>query len=303
MGVTTCNLNAQMGGQLALGRGRLIPGWARRFIAIMLEFFSPSNSAVPSRWIHNPQFESSDEVCIFVSYAPDGAMPEHSRFHALAWATSGFKVVVVLNTNTSLADPPEQDFSFASGLMVRENRGYDFGAWSTALMQMPALRNSSLVALVNDSMYGPLKTFDRMIERVRSSDADVIGASESGEFGRHFQSFLLCAKPGALKSNAFWKFWENIRAGGRVVAVYRYELGFLRAMERAGLRCKALFSSPDKRNPTLTRWRELIEDGFPYLKIALLRDNLFDSDLSGWEDLLRRGGFDPSLARAHSPRR
>ena len=85
-----------------------------------------------------------------------------------------------------------------------------------------------------------------------------------------------------------------------MVAVYRYELGMVRAFERAGLRCAALFPCLDERNPTLTRWRGLIEDGFPYLKIALLRDNLFRVDLTGWRDVLRNGGYDPSLATRHT---
>ena len=188
------------------------------------------------------------------------------------------------------------DLDFASAVLVRENRGYDFGAWASALQQLPAVRSASLVALVNDSMYGPLDSFGQMLARARALDADVIGATESSEFGRHFQSFLLFFKTRALNSDAFWTFWRKVRAGGRMVAVYRYELNLLKVFERAGLRCAALFPNRGRHNPTLTNWRELINDGFPYLKIALLRDNPFKVDVSGWQDVLKDHGFDPALA-------
>lgn len=279
--------------------GSFIPGLARRAIANIIETFTPDNSTVRSRWARAPELSDAAEVCIFVSYAPGGIVPAYSRFHARAWADAAFRVIVVLNTDAFDQDIETDDLSFASGVLVRENRGYDFGAWATTLQQLPEIRDASLVALVNDSMYGPLDTFPQMLAGVRALDADVIGATESLEFGRHFQSFLLFFKTRALSSEAFWRFWRSVRAGGRIVAIYRYELNLMKLLQRAGLRCAALFGSRDRRNPTLTRWRELISDGFPYLKIALLRDNPFNVDVSDWQDVLSEHGFDPALATRH----
>lgn len=265
----------------------------------MVEFVTPSNSTVRCRWLRSPNLGHGAEVCIFVSYAPGSVLPEYSRFHARAWADAGFRVIIVLNTDSFGEDAKTDGLDFASGVLVRENRGYDFGAWASALQQLPAVKTASLVALANDSMYGPLDTFGQMLERARAIDCDVIGAVESLEFGRHFQSFLLLFRPRALNSDAFWAFWRKVRAGGRIIAVYRYELGLLSALERAGLRCVALFKSSDTRNPTLTGWRQLIDQGLPYLKIAILRDNIFGVDLSGWQEVLRDHGYDPALATRH----
>lgn len=292
---SACDLNLQ-GANKPVRLGSFIPGWARRMVASLIELVTPANTTVGSRWLRVPQLGEAPEVCIFMSYAPQGVMPEHSRFHARAWAEAGFVVVIVLNTDSFDLDVPIDDLDFASGVLVRENRGYDFGAWASVLQQLPAVRTAELVTLANDSMYGPLDTFGRMLDRVRAMDADVIGAVESLEFRRHFQSFLLFFKPPALHSSAFWRFWRRVRAGGRITAVYRYELGLVETLERAGLRCAALFRSVDSRNPTLTRWRALIEEGLPYLKIALLRKNPFKVDLTGWQEVLSHHGYDPALA-------
>jgi lipopolysaccharide biosynthesis protein len=268
-------------------------------IAAGVELVTPGNDTVQSRWLRSPELSDGAEVCIFVTYATGTVVPDHSRFHARAWAEAGFRVIIVMNTDKFDKDAQTNDLDFASGVLVRENRGYDFGAWATALQRLPGIRKASLVALANDSMYGPLDTFGQMIARVRATDADVIGATESVEFGRHFQSFLLFFKTRALNSDAFWRFWKRVRAGGRIVAVYRYELRLLTILERDGLRCTALFPSASSRNPTLTRWRELIDDGLPYLKIALLRDNIFNVDLSGWQEVLKEHGYDTQLGTRH----
>ena len=279
--------------------GSLIPGFVWRTMATMLEAVTPGSSVVASRWLRKPRLQADEEVCVFVSYAPDNVLPEHSHFHARAWADAGFRVVLVLNVNDFSCEVSADGLDFAIGVLVRENRGYDFGAWACALHQLPQVREASLVALVNDSMYGPLDTFGQMLERARKTDADLIGMTESRQHGRHFQSFLLFFKPAALNNRAFWRFWNQIRAGGRIVAIYRYELRLLKVLEQAGLRCVALFSCRDRSNPTLSRWRELIDEGLPYVKVALLRDNYFKLDLSGWEDTLQERGFDPALAIRH----
>ena len=265
----------------------------------MIEFVTPSNKTVQTRWLRYPQLHSGGEVCLFVSFLPGGSMREHSLCHAKAWADAGFRVVLLLITDMYSGEVETDDLTFASGVLIRENRGYDFGAWASAFAQLPEIREASLVALVNDSVYGPFDTFAGMLKRIREMDADVIGATESAQYVRHFQSFLLFFKPRALTSKAFWHFWSNVRAGGRTVAIYRYELGLLNTLERAGLRCRALFPNTDSRNPTYRRWRELIEDGFPYLKTSLLREPRLKRHLSGWQQILRDRGYDPTIVERH----
>jgi lipopolysaccharide biosynthesis protein len=266
-----------------------------RSLAKVLELVAPRICVVKCRWLRRPAIADGDKICIFVAYAPTESLSGHAAYHAQAWASAGFKVIVVLNVE-DFHGKPAKEIPFAAGVLVRENRGYDFGAWASALHQLPAIRSASIVALTNDSMYGPFDTFEGMLERVRRIDADVIGATESQQLGwRHFQSYLLFFKPRALTSEVFWRFWANVRAGGRLLAVNRYELGMLRAMERGGLRCVALYPKSGVRNPTLTRWRSLVEDGLPYVKVALLRDNHWDADLTGWRNVLSEHGYDPAL--------
>lgn len=273
----------------------LLPLWTRRPIAKVVERFAPDIAEVRNHWLLHPDLGPDEEICLFVAFAPGSVIPSHSLYQARAWADAGFRVVMLVISDAFSQNPRVKIPTFASGLNVRENRGYDFGAWATALKELPEIRSASLLVLANDSLFGPLNNFETMLKRVRAMDADVIGATEGQQLGRHFQSYLLFFKGKALSSTAFWTFWANVRAGGRFVAIYRYEVELLAAMERGGLNCVSLFGGYGSENPTLLHWRGLIDKGFPFVKVAVFRDNPCRTDLSGWRKILSDRGYDAAL--------
>lgn len=258
----------------------------------------PSNRAIAARWLRRPDVAPGAEVCLFVTIARGGAVAPHALFHARAWAEAGFRTVVIVVADDLDSFVDDGSLDFAAGVLLRRNRGYDFGAWAGAINRLPALKSASLVALVNDSLLGPFSTFCAMLARVRASDADFLAATESLEVTRHFQSFLMFFKPTALRSKAFRSFWRGIRSGDRDFVIDRYELRLLGRMEAGGLKCEALYvSNPTTdTNPTLMIWDELVDAGFPYVKVKLLTDNPYRLTLDGWPDRMRQWGFDPALA-------
>jgi lipopolysaccharide biosynthesis protein len=234
-----------------------------------------------------------------VTYASRGKILPHSLFHAKAWAHAGFKVNLTVVLDELESFQWSQDLAFASGTLLRLNRGYDFGAFAATIMLLPDLKRASLVAIANDSVYGPFDTFPAMLDRVRKSDADIIGLTESTQFTRHFQSYIMFFRQAAFGHPCFRQFWRRVRTGGRKFVIRNYELTFINQMEKGGLRTSALFPPSDPLNPTLTRWRELINAGFPFIKIQLLRDNPYKVDLSGWDSIVEKRGFDPNIIRRH----
>ena len=268
------------------------------------EWSSRRSFKTPKTWWRYPELSPDDEVCLFVAFVPDGRFSEHSLVHARAWATEGFKVILAAVTN----DPGKfqlsgaDDLGFASGVMVRQNAGHDFGAWAAAFVELlPVLREAALVAMVNDSLYGPLDSFRAFLHRARGTDADVIGAVESVQFARHFQSYLIFFKPRALKSVAFSRFWRGVRDVDKGIVIRRYELRMLMRLDRAGLRSSALFPvmPGDPVNPSLFGWRTLLLRGFPFVKVTTIRADPGGESTEGWASVLRSGGYDPDIVRRH----
>lgn len=255
--------------------------------------------SVAHRWVGAVPALAGRDACLFVSYSPDGRLSDQARFHLNAWAEQGFATVLILCTDCPDAYQPGDEAEFCAGILVRQNEGYDFGGWASGIALLPDLRDAAMLVTVNDSIYGPTRAFPDMVDRLRTSPADLCGAVESMQFKPHIQSFLLRFGAELLRSHTFDRFWRNVRIGDRKFVIRTGEFELARTVADAGFTTDVLFMFPGQGNPTLTRWRELIALGFPYIKAQLLRDNPYNSDLSGWRELMYAHGYDPELVDRH----
>ena len=256
------------------------------------------------------RFVTGAAVAILVSHAPGGRLKPHVLPYMRMLADSGVAVQLVVAVDRPL-ELQGEEIAAAAGVLVRENVGYDFGAWSHALAIDPRLYGASLLVLTNDSVVPTADTavFRAMIDGVRARAADIVGLTAGHEYGWHIQSYFLAFKPKALATWAFHHFIRGIRVlDNKDEVVRNYEVPFAARMRAAGLRVEALFSGSFASNPTFFSWRALIEQGFPFIKLIMLRPSFAESvpeslDLlkevqAQWPDVLAKAGFDIALVRA-----
>lgn len=224
--------------------------------------------------------ELHGDVCFFVSHAPQPTLKTHVQAHIDHLLRAGVQVVLVLNTELA---PQQMQIEPAlldrlSGALVRENVGFDFAAWahvySLCAKQVP---HWTRLFLVNDSIVGPLSAadFDRVMQRIRLSGADVVGLTECQSPLRHVQSFFLVFNAAALRHPAVQQVFQrmlSLPSKGQVIDVY--ETRMTQVLRDQGLRCEALFpplsDDPHSANDTSFRWAQLIRAGFPYIKTSIL---------------------------------
>ena len=223
-------------------------------------------------------------------------MTAHALRHLQAWIAEGFHVVLILCVDDPTVFYPPDLASGSASILVRANEGYDFAAWATAVLTTPGLSRADFLITVNDSVFGPFNKFSEFIRRITGSEADYVGALESREIRPHYQSFLLGFSKTALQNKAFWSFWNGIRIGGRDFVINHYEVRMLDHMRRGGLTAEPVLAAPaDGTNQTLNDWRGLLDAGFPYVKVQLLRDNPHGADLAAWRETFASRGYDPDI--------
>lgn len=253
-------------------------------------------------WVRRPPALESQKVCLLASYSADGTIANHTLYLAQHWKSQGFKVLlIVASDRKTFVGSSECDLSNIDGLMWRRNAGYDFGSWAVAMRSRPDIRDASLLAITNDSVYGPLTGFPEFLARVEATRGDVVGMTDSYEVRHHFQSYLVFYRPRALKSTAFEQFWTTLKEGGREDVIFAAEVPQMGLLMAGGLDVAILFpvSSDTPVNPTLFHWRSLLDAGFPFVKVDLLRSNPARANLEGWEEVLANRGFDPARVREH----
>ena len=223
------------------------------------------------------------EVCFFVSFASQPDLKPHVVTHVTKLLDAGFAVVLTVNTDLPSHEIciPKNLAQRLSGVLVRENTGFDFGAWAHtyALCESHGIDASkwTRLLLVNDSIVpspNPVH-FARMLERVRASPAALVGLTESLMPQRHVQSYFLVLNGVALRHafvQASLHGMLNFPTKSQVIDVY--ETRWTGLLQAQGLRCEALFPSlstdPLSSDDTSLRWAELLELGFPYLKTRVL---------------------------------
>ncbi len=222
---------------------------------------------------HDPK---TDELCIFVSYCDRPYLKKHVKHHIEALLSQGIQVVLVINTNQEIGLTVDIELPNLSGLFLRENSGYDFGAWSDLYSLLA--RGSLLKRLyfVNDSMIGPLDQdmFARQIKTIRESNEDFIGLTANREPRFHLQSYFLVFGEkllNAIELQSLLASLMDFPTKEMVIDVYETRLTYW--IMKLGFSCKVLYDvhgfENDKTDPVIHSADKLFEMNFPYIKTSI----------------------------------
>ena len=245
---------------------------------------------IPYELRRNPTRLKDRNVCIFVTYSHDGIIFPHVESHVSALHDNNIDVILVIATDGLDRELPPFTECVA-GLVVRINHGWDFAAWATALSIIPEVWLSRSLILTNDSIFGPTDSdhYRKLLNRIDKSKAGVVALTDSYQTQHHMMSYFTVLKPKALKSQIIHNFWNSvISISNKNEVIARYETRSIDLLRNTDIGYEILYPTENSygraKNPTLEGWRELLEDGFPFIKVQLIRDSarLGYSDTTGW---------------------
>jgi lipopolysaccharide biosynthesis protein len=226
---------------------------------------------------------ASRKVCLFAQFDPQHRIRQHVLDYLVALKALGFEVVVACSGEES---PPIGDrdalYETGSSLVLRANRGFDFGAWQDLIGEGYA-EGAETVLLANDSVFGPFADLSPIVGRMCARQLDVWGMVESVQFGWHLQSWFLHFSSSAFAAPAIRRVFDQpFEKMTKQEVIRRGELALGVAIRKEGLRCDAVVRRSDgtwlsriiSANPMHINWRHLLVTGqLPFIKADLLRDN------------------------------
>lgn len=234
------------------------------------------------------------EHAIFVAYAATGMLLPFVRPFLRMLRDEGVAVSLVVNTDRPVALDDDL-LALVASAMVRENKGYDFGAWAHMLRLAPQLYGADCLYIINDSIVGPSNeaAFADMMIKVRQNKADLLGLTETLERGWHVQSYFLRVSAPLLQSYAFQLFVSSIAViADKDAIINAFEVPLARRVAEAGFTVDSVFKVDEARNPTLFAWKRLLAAGFPFVKQSLLRNSFEHLNTDGLAREMRLAGFD-----------
>ncbi len=97
-------------------------------------------------------------------------------------------------------------------VLVRGNKGLDFGAYKDAVLQLMKGEDSvSRLLILNDSVYVFRDGLDELLGELLSERYPVVAAYENWELHYHFQSFCVGLSGATLHDPKVKQFWESYR--------------------------------------------------------------------------------------------
>jgi lipopolysaccharide biosynthesis protein len=263
-------------------------------------------TAIPHKIIRSLDGIENADVALFITFQPRGYNARHVNHYISALKEAGKKILLIKIVDEIYEPQQETSIDLADGCMMRENHGYDFAAWAHALRLFPELYKARTLTFINDSVFGPFnqEQFEIILKKCDASNLDLIALTESCDSNHHFQSYFFWMKLGETNEPAIRAFWNSVRSmPTRQTVIIEYEMWFKEYLSKSGLKCGVLFPTTDRNaagiNPTLDRWKELIEAGFPFIKVAVLRDKPNPIDIRNWRDILSKEGYDITMIDEH----
>ena len=276
---------------------KVIPLRGRNFIKRYIRY---STFEIPSSYngkiLYLEEFNSkkANKLCIFSHYDKDDIIDPYVIYYLRNLFDEGFDVVFV-STASNLKDTDiDKVKDFCRGILIKENIGYDFGAWKSGLEWIgDELFDYEKLLLCNDSVYAPIYPFDEVFQQMEDQ-YDFWGITDSYEVRYHIQSYFMFFERSVFSDEVFINFWKKYKIyKNKMNIVLNYEIGLSQKLLHRGfsLGAYASFSSLNSKqfcNSTHYFWKELLLNfNSPTLKIELLRDNPQNIDIDDWDELIK----------------
>jgi rhamnosyltransferase len=227
-------------------------------------------------------------LLIFVHYNPRNKLSAHVLYTLERFRPHVDRLVLVSNSALS-GGMREQLALLDCTIIQRANRGFDFGAWKDALMQLgwfDVMRYDS-VTLMNDSCFGPLCDVGALYAAMERDGADFWGITNGkateAAFGRktypireHIQSYFMCFNREVVGAPAFQQFWSSVQYLSNMEdVIIRYEVGLTPLLSDAGFRYRCVVDTHhidiDHANLAIDHPDALVAAGVPFVKVKAFR--------------------------------
>ena len=257
---------------------------------------NPANDVATAVQAGRQKIKDGDEICVYAHFDPDAVVDDYVVLTLRALTAGGVKTVF-LSSCPGLEDHELAKLAEVTAFAITtRNKGRDFGLYHAGLRFALDRTRPRAVYLLNDSVYGHIVPLEPLLERLRSSDWNLAAATDSHEQRYHLQSYFLRLDEAALEGGFVDDFLNHyVPASDKRYLINAYEIGLsaraetfgldlgavwpyralkLRARQDPGESWRAKLLRPGVEvNPSHFFWDLLLDQGCPFVKIELLREN------------------------------
>jgi len=256
---------------------------------------------------YNFSTKKSNNLCIFSHYDKDYMVDDYVVNYIKSISEQNFDIVFISTAENLNIKEIKKISYYCRDVIVKENIGYDFGAWATGIAYMNKEVNKyRTLLLCNDSVYAPLFPLNEMFDRMNNR-YDFWGITDSLEVHHHLQSYFMVFDKKVFTALLFKNIWNTYKVYKiKRNIILNYEIGLSQKLLKNGFSMGAYCSYSELnlsrvRNSSHYKWKELIEKfRCPMIKVELLRDNPKNIDIVKWEEIMEHNTvYNINLIKLH----
>lgn len=220
--------------------------------------------------------QKSKRLFIFASYDKDNIIDESVLYYLRALSELGNIVFIMDNDATAAELDKVRKIPNVLYAQAQRHEEYDFGSYKRGYQwadKHGALKKYDWLYLVNDSMFGPLRPLQPILEDLESR-GDFVGMTllhkekqkHCLKWEDHLQSWFLGMRPAIFRSIWFKKHINNIKKQKeKMDIVYKYEIGTSQLILSKGFKTES-FESELVGTDIYGFPKRFIQRGMPFFK-------------------------------------
>lgn len=158
-------------------------------------------------------------LLFFVFYDKDGIVDTYIDYLLNDFSKSIEKIVIIINGKCNIEGRKLFE-KYSSDIFLRENQGYDAGAYKAAVFEYFGLEKIKLydeVIFMNDTFFGPFYPSQIIFQEMEQRNIDFWGITLQetvdlgyGRLPRYIQSYFIAFRRKVVESHDFKEFWESM---------------------------------------------------------------------------------------------
>ena len=179
---------------------------------------------------HNPTNEKPENMnavkrlALYVFSDKDGYVGDYVKYYVRALKEVTDRVVFIVNGQI-LPEGKKEIEDTGAEVLIRENKGFDFGAWKEAILKIgfTALAGYDELILCDCSSYGPVYPLSEVFSEMGKRDCGFWGITKHPATGKllvrgdkssavveHIQTYFIVFSRKVIESDSFQKWWNDL---------------------------------------------------------------------------------------------